>query len=97
MNCDFTTVSPYLEVNGFPVNLDGWSVGTDPTPAIAEQDGFRVVFGEEVNCASRCDGNFYKTVTSAVKAAKEHISMREEANQPLLVEVFVKGFKFNDA
>lgn len=87
------------EVNGFPVNLDGWSVGTDPTPAIAEQDGFRVVFGEEVNCAARCDGNFYKTVTSAVEAAKEHkrAYMREEANQPLLVKVVVKGFKFNDA
>jgi hypothetical protein len=99
MNCDytFTNEAPYLKVNGFPVNLDGWSVGTDPTHAIADQHGFRVVVGSEVDCASRCDGHFYKTVESAVEAAKEHISMGMEANQPLLVEMVVKGFKFNDA
>lgn len=95
MNIAFTTEYPYLEINGFPVALENWSVYSDPTEAIARQDGFRVVFGSETSCRSRCDGFFYRSVEEAVDAARNKAAVWAEAGQPLEMEVIVKGFVFN--
>jgi len=96
MDIRITNEFPFLMVNDFPVYLEDWSVGSDPTSVIDQQNGFRVVFGEETSCKSRCDGFFFRSVEAAIKAAKHEIELWEEAGDSLTITVMVKGFLFRD-
>lgn len=85
-----------------PIHLDLMGIGdTDTFSQIALQHGWRLVIGEECDCASRCDYHFFRTLQSAIAAYLDILRERQQiAEEDEGIKVFpplyVKGFQFND-
>ncbi|HMA78023.1 MAG TPA: hypothetical protein VKP88_02670 [Candidatus Paceibacterota bacterium] len=91
LSSKITTNWPNAWVNGVELRVE-WYADEDIQDIIAQQDGFRVVWGTETAHTSRSDLQpFFRRLDDAVSAAQQYLDLYEEAGQALEPPT-IKGF-----